>query len=196
MSKPTEGDGYVSYTKCGEFACKLSDQGDLMAFFPDHGLSFLYDNDGKLVAAIINVGYYLAGLSMEEVAEYPGGGADIIGLVKLLKENEKGIYFEVNMESGSLELLFVDKDGKGESIEKIDRADFYSGVDGVLNYGGCRVCFEFKDYGDDFLIALGETDGIGSKLSSMEISHEVEFEDAFFGTDPQRFNRLAGKIIL
>lgn len=191
-----DGEGYVAYTKYGEFSCELTDQGGLLAEFPENGLTFYYSDEGNLELAVLDLGDYLSGLNAAEVNKLPNGGENIYGIVKYLEDNGLAMCVFLGFKKKDLEVVLFDDNGESTTVEKVENADFRKGLSGVAGVGGFEVAFEFTDYGDDVLMAVGETDGKDTKLNGVEFSNFVDFEDDLFGNDPKRFSRLASKIIL
>lgn len=197
FSEQDDFDGVVAYTKYGELVCERDAMGGMVAEFPEHGLTFFYKEGGDLEKVWLDLGDYLAGLGAEAVLDMPNNGTNIYEIVKYLYEQKIIMYLNLEIDKGTLELVVVNCDGEAEVKGEIDTANLKrGGIIGTLDVGESQLTYEFTDYGDNMLVAVGETSEEATKLAGMEFSSFVDFVKDYNSNDPQRFNRLAEKIIL
>lgn len=192
----SEGDGYVAFTKFGEFGCQLTEQGGLIAEFPEHGFTFYYDDEGKIELAVLDVSMYLASMDSETLLSMPNGGINIYGMVEYLTKNNLSICAYMDIKNSSMEMDLIDENGKSKMFGEYDNANYIKGLRGDIEIGGNKVTFEFADYDGDLMMSLGEANDKRGKLVGVMFSSFVDFEMAFFGDDPKRFQYLASNIVL
>jgi len=194
--RSTEGDFEVAFTSFGEFAFMLTEQGDLVAEFPERGLTYVYAQEGSLLLASVDIGLYMANMSSDEVLQMPNEGKNVVGLLRNLLDNGLQMYMTFSMISDSVSVMIVDENGEELQSRADEEVGMGNGAGGNVGINGNQVAFEVIKSGDGFMFALGERDADEMGLAAIEVSMQVNFEDEVLGDDPKRFQRLMKKIVL
>ena len=87
--------GAVSLSRFGEFACRVGDQGELLATFPDKGVMCGYSDEKKLVFVSIDIACLLGSLDDKELAEMANEGRDIDDLYSELESHGQVLFLTV-----------------------------------------------------------------------------------------------------
>jgi len=190
-------DGEVAFTRFGEFGVEISEMGELIATFPDQGLMYIYEQEGPILMALVDVGKYLGSLPIDKVATMPNGGFSVIGLLEHLRAEKLAMMLTITFgELNRFNVVVMDENGEQQVAKDVDGVDFTKGITGDLGIKEHSISFEVTRYGDDLFMAFGERKGKKASMVSVESSLFVDFEDDVFGEDHGRLQKLARKIIL
>jgi len=194
---PEGDDGEVAYTNMGEFGVSISENGELMAMYPEQGLTYVYEQEGPLLLALVDVGRYLSSLPYEQVLKMPNNGDSVIGLVEHLRQERLVMLISIHFgEDNRFSVVVLNEKGEQQVAKDEEDVDFSQGVSGDLGIKENTVAFEIQRYGDDLMIALGERKNNNVDMVGVESSLFVDFEEDVFGLDKKRLQKLSSKIIL
>jgi len=194
----TEDGGIIGYTRHGEIVGEILEDGSLLASFPEFGLVYQYLDDGSLSLMSVNLRPYLSSMNAKEVETMPCGGRKILDFLRWMMKENVDFYVTISFEDKTLEISMSDflTDEEPEIVRKVHFESLRGSVSGVFGIKDEEMSFEVTDYGDDLLVAFGESDGKRTKLVGVESSLNVDYEEEMMGEDPRRMQKLANKIIL
>jgi len=184
-------------TDFGEMGVDITDQGDLMAIFPELGLMLGYSQEGDIRMAIVDIGMYLSRLPIDLVEAMPNGGRDVMALVKKLYDEKLSMMLRLVLgEDEQLRLVVLEEDGSEAFGRDSDMVNFGRGMGGDVGLEeNHMVSFGIIRSGDDLRISFGEGRNRDT-YAGIDVSLWVDFENNIFGNDPRRLRKLANKIIL
>lgn len=192
-----EGEGVIAYTKFGEFSCELTEQADLIATFPEHGLIYIYSQEGDLEVASVEVSAFLSSMDYQEVISMSNQGADILSLVQHMRENKLAMFVNVDLVESNFWVVVLGPDGEQQIVKDLKNVNLTKSIGGDIGIKENSVAFQVTvNNGEDLVVAFGERRGKKYSLRAIESSLFVDFEDDLFGDDARRLNRLANKIIM
>jgi len=190
------GDGLVDCTKYGEFACALSDEGDLVASFPEQGMVMIYSQEGHLILASVDIGGYLSGFDDADFLKMPNQGEDILGLITFLAAERLQMFMAVSLRDKNFKVIIANEEGEMKILSNLEGVDFSKNLVGEAGIRDQVVAFQVStNHGEDLAIAFGERKGSSLNMIGVEISTYVDYEDNLFGDDLRRLRKLAKKII-
>ncbi len=194
----TDEGGIVAYTRHGEMVGEILDDGSLLTSFPEFGLIYQYLDDGSLATMSVNLRPYLSSMNAKEVETMPCGGKKVLDFLRWMIKEKVDFYVTIMFDEKIMEITMADllSDEDPEVVRTVSFDNLRQSMSGVFGVKGEEMSFEITDYGDDLLVAFGESDGKRTKLVGVESSLNVNYEAEMFGDDPKRMQRLAAKIIL
>ncbi|HCQ31586.1 TPA: hypothetical protein DIU27_04360 [Candidatus Collierbacteria bacterium] len=195
----TYGEGYdggqVGHSRFGEFACRIGDQGEMTATFPDVGVMCGYNDEEKLIFVCVDVACFLGNMEKDRLSEMANKGVNILALFKELEARDQVLYLTVYPTIMRLVVEARDKAGV-VSEDVVANIDLIKGFDGLIRYKGSEIAYHIRKLGDEMFVSIGERDENGRTLVPVSISNEVDYMPEIESEDPKRHWKLADKIIL
>lgn len=195
----TYGDGYdgglVGHSRFGEFACRIGDQGEITATFPDVGVMCGYNDEEKLMFVCVDVACFLGNLEKPELAEMANGGENIVSISKDLKARGQTLLMTVFPTMARLVVETRDTMGL-VSEDVVVNVDLGEGFAGLIRYEGSQIAYHTMGLGDEMTVSLGEQDAVKRTMVSASVSNEVNYMLELESSSPKKYWNLADKIIL
>ncbi|KKU33067.1 hypothetical protein A3K29_04985 [Candidatus Collierbacteria bacterium RIFOXYB2_FULL_46_14] len=195
----TYGEGYdggrVGYSRFGEFACRIGDQGEMTATFPDVGVMCGYDDEERLIFICVDVACFLGNLGEESLDKMADKGENILDLSRDLEAKDQVLFLTVFPAISRLAVETRDDVGL-VSEDVITNIDLAKGFDGLIRYCGSEIAYHTRKLGDEMLVSIGEQDETRRTLVPVSVSNTVDYMTELETGTPKRYWKLADKIIL